>query len=229
MKNILIYSSIVLWVTLFSSCSSLQKTSKQGTETVHEVLLDDLRYRSETGYTPIASLIAEWMVDENFEAILKCLNSIQKGSVTYAYTFEGGKAQLRWLKSKPEALCTQNLLPVIPFPLEMYWMGRNHERKSLECYALNFNPEVNIFADIHLPWNRYRLEIPFPLQKPLKTKKELYYWYEILLLQSIKTQFGGTLQGSLMPELMCQECFGDDPYYSLKMKEKIPTPTWKSN
>ena len=228
-----IWGSVVIFLLplwLYANgCASLHHVSKVSKTTIDKVLLSvGLRMKRETKEFACDSYFAYFRPNFSeplLSQTLKCLNGIKDGSATYSYQFVP-QPHLDFKDSSKSAECMKNVFPIMSLPKELYFVAQSEVRTEWECYAVNMDTEVGVVADIKLPWDRFKLEIKFPLSRELKTQSDLQIWLMVNLLESIKAEMGGTLKGSMVTESLCKRCYQDTPWFDDKRKDKIPAIYW---
>ena len=211
------------------ACSSLHQVSKVSQTQINQVLLSvGLKVRNPTqdfSCGSYSALYADSFAEPKLTETLKCLNSIKDGSVVYSYQMEPAP-RLVFKEASKNAQCMKDVFPEMKIPKELYFVAKSEVRSEWECYAVNLNVMSGEFADIKIPWDRYKLEIKFPLSRELKKPVDLQIWLMVNLLESMKAEMGGTLKGSMVPERVCQQCYRNTPWWQDQVKDKLPPIYW---
>ena len=152
--------------------------------------------------------------------LIQCLSSIQTGAAQYRFSFQ---AQPRLEIDADESTqpdCLKKLLPVIPLPRELYFLGRTQAKESLDCYSSSFNTH-SIRA--------LKVRVPFPLSRPLKTERDLLIWFMVTtfdLLSQADDAGGKLVRAGVVPEMTCKSCFSNDLYFEEKKSERMAPVYW---
>ncbi len=219
------------------SCASLHQVSKVSGTPLSKVLLStgiqEKKINSaEFSCIDYFSFFSEQWTDLRVDQNLDCLNEIKSGSATYGYEFEPSP-HLQFLSSDPSAQCMQNLFPQLRLPQEIYFLARPEpfaptgtNPKAWDCYAINLNVEAGVVADVKLPWDRFKLKLNFPVYRHLKGRADLQIWLMVTLFEAMRSEMGGVLKGSIVPEAQCLQCYQNTPGFEEKRAGKIPLMVW---
>jgi len=179
----------------------------------------DRKLRCETPST----LWSEYLQPGPTKALIECLNSLNE-TADYLYL---PKAQplleVDALKKGPD-LCLYRLLPTLPLPREIYFLGQTQWNAGQETFAMSFDTKANQAADIEFRVPRFEVKFKFPLIRRLENAQDLNLW----LITSVLSLFEqkGQINASIVPTALADACFQDDPLFSDKRSGKIPGVFW---
>jgi hypothetical protein len=179
--------------------------------------------------TTSTALWANELGAEKSEALINCLNSL-KETAHYLYIPKAEPfLEIDPLKKEKE-LCIYKLLPTLPLPREIYFLGKLRGRVEQETFAMSFDTKANQMADIELRTPRFEVKFIFPLSRKLHGPQDLNLWLLTSTLDLFRKQnqseSQGELYASIVPTLVADRCFQDDSLFNDKREGKIPPVYW---
>ena len=160
--------------------------------------------------------------------LIQCLNSIESGQAQYIFSFQAQpKLDVDPDENQPD--CLKKLLPSIPLPREIYFLGKVDPKQALECYSASFNTEQGSLMGTGILTKKLKFQIPFPLSRELKSDRDLLIWLMVTTLDLMSQGLDGggkQIHADVVPDSTCRQCFGKDPLFDAKKSEKIPASMW---
>jgi hypothetical protein len=187
--------------------------------------LDDFSQNSrELKCTEPSGLWADLLAPEKSQALLTCLNSL-KVTANYIYVPQTEPVlAVDPLQKKPD-LCIYQLLPSLPLPREIYFLGQARGKTEQAVYSMSFDTKANEFADAKVRSARFETELRFPLRTKLQSSQDLHIWLTTLVLSLFRDE-EKQWRASTVTENVVNQCFGDDSLFLDKRAGNIPPAFW---
>ncbi len=190
--------------------------------------LDDFSEKSRTlNCVSPHELWKEWLDSQKTQSLIECLNSAGRTEVATAHYLFIPKTQpyLELNSAKKDGpACLYRLLPRIPLPREIYFLGKTEILREQQCYAMSFDTKANQLLDAELRAPRFEVDLQFPLLRKLKSSQDLEIWLLVSTLSLFEQE--KEFRASFVPELLEQKCFRGDPLFRDKKSGKIPPVFW---
>ncbi|MBC7397648.1 MAG: hypothetical protein H7333_09420 [Bdellovibrionales bacterium] len=173
----------------------------------------------------------KWLEGTIAQNLIKCINEAGRIQVATAHYLFVPKTQpyLEVNKFNQEGpACLYRLLPRLPLPREIYFLGKASGRADLQagqqCYAMSFNTKANQVLDTELRSPRFEVDFHFPLVRKLKSSQDLEIWLLVSTLSLFEEE--QVFRASVVPDQMEAACFQNDPLFYDKKSGKIPPVFW---
>jgi hypothetical protein len=170
---------------------------------------------------------------QNESAIIECLNSI--GDVGLAYRFVSEVQPYLEVDEDPlhpNPECIRKLLPKIPLPREVYFLGREANmdwtNQPMHCYSSSFNVRSGQVLSTDSKTRIQKILLPALANRELKNSADLHFWLMSSIFNMLKSdeQAKGILWALPVPDAVCRTCFKDDPLFNEKYSGKVKPVFW---
>lgn len=161
--------------------------------------------------------------------LLQCLNSIESGTALYNFSFQSQPRLILDPDEPDQPVCLKKLLPELPLPREIYFLGRQEIKEPLQCYSASFNTQANKILDADFLSRKLNFMLSFPISRELKNDRDLLIWLMVTTFDLLSRGLDGggkQIHADVVPEQLCRQCFENDPYFEDKKSEKIPPALW---
>lgn len=166
------------------------------------------------------------------EKVRECLNSIENGKITYFFVPETQPYLELDQEEETNPKCLKEILPKIPLPREIYYLGlqdgKNADEDILECFSSSFSVSTNQIMMTPTRFLKKKIQIPFPLDRSLKSARDVSIWLMVTTFTILKSddKAGGQLWGSQVPDSLCRTCFKNDALFDDKYARRIKPVFW---
>jgi hypothetical protein len=169
-------------------------------------------------------LWADLLAPEKSQSLITCLNSL-KETANYIYVPQTEPVlAVDPLQKKPD-LCIYQLLPSLPLPREIYFLGQARGTDEQAVYSMSFDTKANEVEDAKVRSARFETELKFPLRTKLQTAQDLQIWFTTLVFSLFRDE-EKQWRASSVTENVTHHCFGDDSLFLDKQTGKIPAVFW---
>ncbi len=172
-------------------------------------------------------------ITDQHQSVNSCLNDAGFVGLTYRLVME----TLPYLEvdqnEKKNPDCVKKLLPKIPLPREIYFLGTEalpdpNNRSRMGCYSVGFNVLSGLVFSTHSPTKVNRILFPALADRPLKSKQDLQLWLMTTVFSILKAdeQAQGKLWALPVPDAVCRSCFQADPRFNEKNSGEFEPVFW---
>jgi hypothetical protein len=187
--------------------------------------IDDFSQNSRTLQCTLPSALwADLLTPEKSQSLITCLNSL-KETANYIYVPQMEPVLAVDPLQKNPDLCIYQLLPSLPLPREIYFLGQARGKTDQAVYSMSFDTKANEVADAKVRSSRFETELKFPMRAKLQTTQDLRIWLTTLVLSLFRDD-QKEWRASLVTENVTQKCFAGDSLFLDKQNGKIPAVFW---